>query len=114
VHLAFGSAGEADGASAIVTLHHAERRPFQVTGIEVSHPELLEATLVAGGKPAAQQMIRIGLQGTVDDLHDAADLNGRVSVSTGDAQHPSVDIPVVVSRVQRSGQRPVRSMAPRP
>ena len=64
VHLGFSDTSEPGGSSEIVTLHHADRRPFRVTGLEVSDPTLLHASLIAGGEPSSQHIIRIGLQGT--------------------------------------------------
>ncbi len=114
VHLGYSDTGEVEGAAAIVTLHDADGESFAVTALHVSHPNLLRADLVAGDEPAPQHIIRIGLQGTADDLNGAPLVNGWVAVSTGDPHHPRVEIPVVVSRVQRDGRRSAGARTQRP
>ena len=90
--------GEGRKRSVMVTLINNRGREFAVTGVEVSHPELLSAA--AYGDRSTQQTLRVAvLDGVAGDAPPVT-VEGWVDVKTDDPERPTVRLPVVVSPSQ--------------
>ena len=96
------------GRSAILTVRHNEEHSFEITGIEVSHPQLFSA--VATPHPAAsQQTVRVSL---ADDLGEdglKGSVQGWVRIATNDDERPLIEVPVLVAPSRLLSRRPVRT-----
>jgi len=87
----------AKGRTVTTTLRHVQERPFEIKGLEVSHPDLFTAEATSeGAKPVHTVVIK--LRDDVDTSKTAASVRGTVKVTTSDPDAPEVDINVLISR----------------
>lgn len=95
------------GRSAILTLRHNGGRSFEITGVEVSHPQLFSA--VGNPRPAAtQQTVRVRLADEADGNRLGGGIEGLIRITTDDEQRPLVEVPVLLAPSRLLSQRPVR------
>ena len=90
--------------SSLLSLRHAKRKNFTVTGLEVSHPEIFTAAANSTAS-ASTQVIRVSLieDVTLDTLEST--LDGWVRIDTDDPNRPTIEVPVIVSPKRVSYRR---------
>jgi hypothetical protein len=88
-----------------VRVTHAARKPFEVTNIEVSHPELFSATALTTSARRFHT-IRVQLNDGVDvsKIHDM--IKGSLRLHSSDPAEPVIDIQVGLSPVQARARQP--------
>jgi hypothetical protein len=85
-----------DGRSSIVNLNRTMEGEFAITGVEVSHPEVFNATPMSTAA-ASRQAVRVRVAEGLDRSEMAGRIKGSIRVLTDDAELAVVEIPVIVA-----------------
>ena len=96
------------GRSLLLTLHHNGGLAFSITGVEVSHPELFSAVPTPQAE-GTRQMVRVRLADGLERDSLGAGVRGWIRVTTDDAEHARVEVPVLVAPSRAASRRPVRA-----
>jgi hypothetical protein len=94
----------AAGRTVTTTLRQVKDRPFEIKGVEVSHPDLFMAKVTSEGAKSVHT-VEVKLRDDVEPGKTAASVRGRVKVMTTDPDAPEVDINVLVSQSRTLAQR---------
>jgi hypothetical protein len=115
VRLWLSEGGMHDGRSSIVNLSRTKKGEFAITGVEVSHPEVFNATPMSTAA-ASRQAVRVRVAEGLDRNEMTGRIKGSIRIYTDDAELTVVEIPVVVASTRALAvRRPlptVRQKAP--
>ncbi len=89
-----------------VRLTHAKREPFSVSELELSHPDLLQATTLTEGRQAAV-VVQIGLRDALGGKALEQPVEGSVRIRVSDPNAAAIEVPVTVVPPRTPGGRPV-------
>ena len=96
VRLWLSEGGMHDGRSSIVNLSRTKKGEFTITGVEVSHPEVFNATPMSTAA-ASRQAVRVRVAEGLDRSEMAGRIKGSIRIYTDDAELAVVEIPVIVA-----------------
>jgi hypothetical protein len=96
VRLWLSEGGMHDGRSSIVNLSRTKKGEFAITGVEVSHPEVFNATPMSTAA-ASRQAVRVRVAEGLDRNEMTGRIKGSIRIYTDDAELTVVEIPVVVA-----------------
>jgi acetolactate synthase regulatory subunit len=88
-----------------VRVTHAARKPFAVTKMEVSHPELFSATALTASDRRFHT-VRVQLNNLVDVSKIPGVVRGNLRLHTSDPEKPVIDIQVGLSPLHERVRRP--------
>ena len=104
--------GTTSGRSTSFRLSSNHERPFEVTQIVSSNPELFTATPVTTGSRLLQT-VQVSIVEDADLAAMPSAVRGTLKVSSDDPDQPVVEVPVMVSKRVRT-MRPARAVRPVP
>ncbi len=78
---------------------------FTITGIEVSHPEVFSAAVVAS-EAARRQTVRVELAEGLGPEAINGTIEGWIEISTDDPIRSKLEVPVVVASTREGTRRP--------
>jgi hypothetical protein len=79
-----------------VRIVHAQQLPFEVTGVEVSDPDIVSATPTTEGS-RMYHVLRVGLVDGIDPEAFRSAVNGKITVHTTESRKSLIEIPLMVS-----------------
>ena len=94
-----------DGYSGFVTLNRNGEGSFTITGIEVSHPDVFSAAVVAS-EAARRQTVRVELAEGLGPEAINGTIEGWIEISTDDPIRSKLEVPVVVASTREGTRRP--------
>ena len=96
VRLWLSEGGMHDGRSSIVNLSRTTKGEFAITGVEVSHPEVFNATPMSTAA-ASRQAVRVRVVEGLDRKEMTGRIKGSIRIHTDDAELAVVEISVIVA-----------------
>ena len=96
VRLWLSEGGMHDGRSSIVNLSRTTKGEFAITGVEVSHPEVFNATPMSTAA-ASRQAVRVRVAEGLDRNEMTGRIKGSIRIHTDDAELAVVEISVIVA-----------------
>jgi hypothetical protein len=94
-----------DGYSGFVSLNRNGEGSFTITGIEVSHPDVFSAAVVAS-EAARRQTVRVELAEGLGPEAINGTIEGWIEISTDDPNRSKLEVPVVVASSREGARRP--------
>jgi hypothetical protein len=104
------AAGGPGGMTAKIRLSHSSRQPFEVTGVEVSHPELLAARVASS---AGQPIQAIAVNLSDDAAVGEGPIRGWIRLATSVPGKELVEVPVVITEQHEALKRSRRPLPSR-